>query len=199
MRKSILGIIIIMAIFCFPGMASAWFDPYGWWELEGEGDAERNFRRADLYVWGELHIQTSYRGGARYVTDYDVWVTLDSPRLNIDYWEFSAGTTFGYPIRVPDAPPTRYNPFRLPTITKDGLSYDVEFTSATSGTIWIYGYVRGQVTIDSVSFVYKADTQSFWRESGGCNTGFGVFGLTLPLFLLLRKKSRSHRLRSTPQ
>ena len=187
MRKLILGIIVV-AVFCFPAMASARFDPYGLWELEGDGYAERNFRRADLRIWGDLYIQTSYRGGAMYITDYDVWVTIDSPRLNIDFCEFSAGTTFGYPIRVPDAPPTRYNPFRLPPITKDGLTYDVEFTSTTSGTIWIYGYVGGQTKVDSISFVYKADTQSFWKESGGCNTGIGVFGLILPLFLLLRKK-----------
>ena len=174
-------------------MASAWFDPYGWWELEGEGYVERNFHISDLYVWGDLRIQTSYRGGERYVTDYDVWVTLDSPRLNINLWEFSAGATLWYPIRIPDVPPTRYNPFRLPPITKDGLTYDVEFTSATSGTIWIYGYVGGGVVVDSLSFVWKTDTYSFWDKRGGCNTGFGTFGMVLPLLLLLRKKSQKNK------
>ena len=174
-------------------MASSWFDPYGWWELEGEGYAERNFHSYDLYVWGDLQIQTSYRGRERYVTDYDVWVTLDSPRLNIYSWEFSAGTSFRYPIRIPDEPPTWHNPFRLPPITKDGLTYDVEFTSATSGTVLIYGYVGGGVVVDSLSFVWKTadtDTYSFCDKSSGCNTGIGAFGMFLPLVLLLWKKSR---------
>jgi len=187
---AVLTVMLWALIGAAPSAASAWFDPHGWWELEGEGYAERNSLRADLYVWGDLLIQTSYRGGERYVTDYDVWVTLDSPRLNINFWEFSAGITFLYPIRIPDVPPTLRNPFRLPPITKDGLTYDVEFTSATSGTIWIYGYVSGRVLVDSLSFVLKADTHPFRGKGSGCNTGIGAFGLVLPLVLLLRKKPK---------
>lgn len=189
MRKLICAVIMAV-ILCSPAVASAWFDPNGWWELEGEGVAERQFYSADLYVWGDLRIQTSFSGGALYVTDYDVWVTLDSPGVNINFREFSAGTTFSYPIKIPNTPPTRYSPFRLPPVTKNGLTYDVEFDSATTGTIWIYGYVGGTVAVDSLSFVWKTDTHSFWDESDGCNTGFGAFGLVLPLVLLLRKKSR---------
>ena len=187
MRKSILGL-IVMAIFCFPGMSSAWFDPHGGWEFEGDGEAIRNSYIYDLQVQGDLRVQTDFWGSE--VTAYDVWVTLHSPRLNIHFWEFSAGTV--HRIKVPDDPPTWNTPFRLDPITKDGLTYEVEFTSSTSGTIWIYGYVGEGVHIESLSIVLKTDRHSF-RDESGCNSGIGVFGLILPLVLLLKKKHLSRR------
>ena len=187
MRKTICAVIMVIT-FCFPGMASAWYDPHGWWEFEGEGEARWNSFIYDLYVQGDIRIQTDF--WAEEIKGYDVWVTLHSPRLGIDFWEFSAGTD--YRIKVPDGTPTWNTPFRLDPITKDGLTYDLEFDSATSGTIWIYGYVGRGVYVESLSVVFKTSKQSFWDDSSGCNSGIGVLGLILPLVLLFKKKSRKN-------
>jgi len=181
-------------LFCFPGTAFAWSELHGGWFLEGRGDAERGFQRADLDVWGELFVETRLIGGVRYVTGYDVWVTLNAPRFNINSWNYSAGVALWHPIRIPSVPPTRNRPFRLPPITSGGLVYDVEFTSATSGTIWIYGNVGGGVAIDSLNVVWIDKwIDGFWWSSSGCNAGIGVAALLLvaPAFALsLKKRTR---------
>jgi Synergist-CTERM protein sorting domain-containing protein len=173
-------------------MAFAWGDLHGWWFLEGSGYAERGNQSTDLDVWGDLYVQTRRQNGARYVTEYEIRVVLDAPRFNINAWDYSVGTILRYPIKIPDVPPTQNRPFRLPPITSDGLTYDVEFTSATSGTIWVYGYASSGVVVDSLSVLWVDEKYSFWDKGGGCNTGIGAFGMVLPLVFLLRKKSRKN-------
>ena len=188
MRKSVYAAIIVALLLCFPGAAFAWFNPDGWWLLEGDGYAERHSRRVELDSWGELFIRTD----GRYVTGYDVWVTLHAPRFNIIEWDYSVRTTLWNPVRLPAVPPTRHEPFRLPRVTHGGLTYDVELTSATSGTIWIYGQVSGGVFVNSLSDLWKEYTQEYLVPVNGCNAGLGAAALLVAaLFLAQRFRKRT--------
>ena len=185
MRKSIFAAIIGMFLLCFPATGFAEFDPYGNWFLEGGGYAEKSFLRVELNAWGELFVRTTLENGVRYVTGYDVRATLDATRLNINAWEYSASTTLQVPVRAPNANPTLNDPFELPPVTYDGLTYKVEFTSATSGTIWIYGYVDGGVEINSESIVWKEGTEKPYNSdmTSGCDAGAGAAALPLVAFV----------------
>ena len=189
MRKLICAAIIGM-FFCFPGMAFAWYDLYGRWFIEGGGYAERDFQVVDLDNWGELFILTIREGGVMYVTGYDVWVALNAPEFGINAWGRSVSVNLRYPVRIPDAPPTRDRPFRLPPITSDGLTYDVVLTSPTTGSIWIYGYVGDGVEIDSLSYVWKDDKMDKDKNKG-CNTGAEAELLLVVVVFVLTFKKRT--------
>jgi len=181
MLKSIYAATAGMFFLCFPVAAFAEFDPYGRWFLEGGGYAEKSFLRVELTDWGELYVQTKLENGIRYVTGYDVRATLDASRLNINAWKYSTSTVLQFPVRVPDADPTLDEPFELPPVTYDGLTYKVEFTSTTSGVIWIYGYIDGGIEINSVSTVWKEGTErpDIPDMTSGCNYGAGAAALFL--------------------
>jgi len=173
-------------------MAFAEFDPYGKWLLEGGGFAERSFVRVELTDWGELDVQTKLENGVRYITGYDVKVTLDASRFNINAWEYSNSETLQDPVRVPDVEPTLNEPFALPPVTYDGLTYVMEFTSTTSGTIRIYGHISGGVEINSLSAVWKEGTEKpkIPDKTSGCDAGVGiaVWPLAALIFVLVSKK-----------
>jgi len=82
--------------------------------------------------------------------------------------------------------PTLSDPFRLPPITRDGLTYEVEFTSTTSGTIRIYGHVSGGIRVDSLSALWKEGTirPDIPFMGSGCNAGFGAAVLLLAALAL---------------
>ena len=192
MRKSIFAVIIVTFLLCVPETTFAEFNPSGRWLLEGGGFAEKSFIRVELTDWGELYIQTKLENGIRYVTGYDVKVILYASRLNINAWEYSNSETFQVPVMVPDVEPTLNEPFALPPVTYDGLTYKMEFTSAASGVIWIYGYLDGGIEINSASTLWKEGTEKpkIPDKTSGCNAGLGMASLPLAalIFALASKK-----------
>jgi len=188
MCKSIYAAIIGAFFLCFPGAASAEFDPYGKWLLEGSGYAEKSFLRVELKDWGELFVHTELKNETRYVTGYDVKVTLDASKLNINAWKYEAGATLETPIAVPDVEPTMNDPFALPPVKYDDLTYVVEFLSTTSGTVRIFGYISGGVEVNSISAVWREGTEKpkIPNMTSGCNYGAGAAAmLATAMFLVM--------------
>ena len=187
MRKSIFAAVIGVFFFYSAGTAFAEFNPHGRWLLEGGGFAEKSIIRVELTAWGELYIQTVLENEARYVTGYDVEATLDATRFDINAWEYSASTTLQTPVVVPEAEHTLDDPFELPPVTYDGLTYKVTFTSATSGTIRIYGYIDNGIEINSISAIWKEGTEKpdIPDMTSGCDAGFGAVTLLLITFCLV--------------
>jgi hypothetical protein len=187
MRKSIIAAFIVILL-SMPETAFAEFDPYGRWLLDGGGYAEKSFVRVELSANGELFVRTELEDGVRYVTGCDVTATLDASRFNINAWKYSSSTDLQHPVMVPEANPTLNEPFELPPVTYDGLTYEVTFTSASSGTIRIYGRVDAGVDINSTSVVWKEGTERprVKDASSGCDTGGGAAALLLAAFVIVR-------------
>jgi hypothetical protein len=193
-RFWILGIVVLLAT---SGTAFAEYDISGWWLLEGSGYAEKSFVRAELTDSGTLDIKTHVENGVRYVLGYTLDLRLDASRFNINAWKHSKVVLLDTPVPLPELNPTTNEPFELPLITVDGLTYEVTFTTATSGTVKIYGYIDidvvGNVNINSISAIWKSGTQKpdISDMSSGCNGGISwMTWLLPPLLMTLRKKAR---------
>ena len=186
MRRSILAAIIW--IFINSATAFAEFNPYGKWYFEGGGFAEKLFVRVELNAWGELHIRTTLESGDRYLTGYDIDATIDATRFDINAWEYSTDTTLEYPVPVPEVNPTLNNPFKLPKVTYEGLTYEVELTSAASGIVKIYGYLSGGIEVDSKSALWKSGTKKpdIPDMTSGCDAFCGAASLLLAALVLAR-------------
>ena len=192
MRKSIYAAIIAMLFLHFPGAAFAEFDPFGRWRFEGGGYAEKGFVRARLNAEGVLDVETTLIGGDIHVTGYRVKANLDVTRFDINVWKDSGGGDLPFPVKAPYLNPTMNEPFKLPPITYDGLTYEVEFTSVNSGTLKIYGVldvdVVGDVTGDSASTLWREGTKKpdIPDMTSGCNAGLGAMALLLVALVLAR-------------
>lgn len=196
MRRILMVMLTLMLVLGASGPLFAEYDISGRWLLEGGGYAEKGVLRVELEDEGHLDVHTSTESGDQYLTGYTVKVTLDASKLGINAWEYSDTVTLPRPVRIPELDPTTNEPFELPAVTVDGLTYKVTFTSTTSGTVEIYGSldmdVVGTVNIDSMSAIWKEGTEKPDIEdmSSGCNAGFSVVGL-LALFSLAGLKRRS--------
>jgi hypothetical protein len=101
------------------------------------------------------------------------------------------------PVAVPELNPTTNAPFKLPQVTVDGLTYEITFTTKTSGTVRIYGYIDvdvvGQIEINSVSTIWKngTDKPDVSDMTSGCSGGISWTASLLPaLWMILRQRGR---------
>ena len=170
------------------------YDISGRWLLEGGGYAEKGVVRAQLTVEGDVVIQTKTENEVQYLTGYTVWARLDASRLNIKAWDYSDTVVFDSPIEIPELRPTTNQPFELPPVRIDDLTYQVTFTSTTSGTIEIYGDLNvdyvGTVEVNSESAIWKEGTArpDIPDESSGCNAGVGFSSMALLALLAKRRR-----------
>jgi len=190
MRKLIF--VAVIAMFLCTGTAFAGFNPIGDWLFEGGGYAEKSFVRARLNARGELEVTTVVMDGKEYVTGYRVRANLYVSQFGFNVWKDSGGGDLRNPVPLPYLNPTMNNPFRLPRVTHEGLTYEVVFTSATSGTIRIYGYLDvdfvGNVEGDSASILWRKGSKKpdIPDMTSGCNAGFAAVTLLLFAFIFAR-------------
>ena len=183
-------LLAVVVLLVTPGAALAEYDIGGWWLLEGSGYAEKGFVRAELTDSGTLNIQTQTEDGVRYVLGYSLDLRLDASRLNINAWKYSKIVLLDVPVPLPELNPTTNNPFELPPVTVDGLTYEVTFTSTTSGTVKLYGYldidVVGNIGVDSISAIWKSGTAKpdIDDMTSGCNWGVPWAASLLPLLAM---------------
>ncbi|MDR2179416.1 MAG: hypothetical protein LBP21_03825 [Synergistaceae bacterium] len=198
MRKfGVLACFAVVALLLTPGAVFAEYDISGWWLLEGSGYAEKNFLRTELTDTGRLDIQTKTEDGVQYVLGYSVDLRLDASRLNINTWDYSKIVLLDVPVPIPELNPTTNEPFELPRVTADGLTYEMTFTTATSGTVRIYGYIDvdvvGSVEINSISTIWKYGTEQpdVSDMTSGCDVGLGFFATGIATLAYLYRKGRS--------
>jgi hypothetical protein len=178
------------------GSVSVDYDVGGQWLIEGGGFAEKGFVRAEMTLDGTLDIQTQAESGDQYVQGFTLAMRLDATRLNINTWKYSKAAALKVPVKLPELRPTTNEPFELPAVPVDDLTVEVTFTSTTSGTVKINGYIDvdvvGQTEIQSESAIWKEGTPKpdIPDRTSGCN---GVFGggygaiLAVLLWAMLRK------------
>jgi hypothetical protein len=192
MRKRT-ALIAAAALLLFATTAFADYDISGRWLLEGGGFAEKGVLRVELTDEGVLDIRTQLEDEVRHVAGYNVRLRLDASKLGISAWEYSKAMDLTPSIPIPDLNPTVNDPFKLPPVTIDGLTYEVTFTSITSGTVKIYGNldvdVAGKVEIDSVSAIWKEGTEKpdIPDMSSGCNSGIVWMALIFGFFPAVSK------------
>ena len=173
----------------------AW-DVSGKWLTEGVGFAEKSFVRVSMNLEGDARLYTAQRGDVWCITSYDMDLTLHASKLGISAWKGHVEETLHDWIPLPEVNPSTNNPFQLPAVTtKDGLTCQITFTSATSGTVAI----NGTVDMGSVGNVEIASDTAIWKEgtakpdideskSSGCRVlPRGLFALLAALpFLFFR-------------
>lgn len=199
MRKTVTGLLLIVVLLSLAGAAFAAYDMTGRWLIEGSGYAEKGAVRVALKDEGTLDIHTKTEGRVQYITGYALKIRLNASKLGINAWENSSTITFQTPIQVPSHNPTSNAPFDLPTIKVDRMTYKIRFTSTTSGTAKIYGFMDidnvGTVEINSDNIVWKQGSPKpiIDDNMNGCNVGVSLLGLLMgtPLFVLMRRKQKN--------
>ena len=147
MRKTIFSIIAVILLLA-EKTAYADYDISGRWLLEGGGFAEKSALRVELTDEGFLDIQTQIEGDVRYVLGYSVGLWLNASKIGVNAWEYHKKVDLEFPIPMPSLDPTMSEPFELPPVTVDRLTYEVTFTSLLSGTVKIYGHLDIDVVGD---------------------------------------------------
>ena len=199
MRKVTTCLLLVFLVFVLAvGSArSEDYDISGYWHLRGNGYAEKGVLRVELSDNGSLYLNTSMdEGGGRLLTGYTLEVYLDASKLDINAWKFENEETFRTPVSLPELRPTNNNPFELPAVTVDGLTYKITLTSTTSGVVDIYGDIDldvvGNVEINSQSKIWKDGTPEPDIEdlSSGCNVGWTSFFVLSSVLVSIAKRKK---------
>lgn len=190
-----LGLSLAVVLLALPA-AAAW-DAAGRWLIEGTGYGEKSPVRLRLALDGYMDLKTVTSGDARFVTGYDLNMRLDTSRAGVKTWTEEIHKTLPVPVPLPSLAPTVNEPFKLPDFRADGLTYAVTLTSATSGTVDIYGTidldVLGRTEVNSKSAVWKDGTKRPDLDDdlkSGCSAGtpFLALALLAPLAGVLRRR-----------
>ncbi|MDR3331943.1 MAG: hypothetical protein LBT08_04880 [Synergistaceae bacterium] len=157
----------------------------GNWLTNGGGFAEKGILRIGLSNNGRLTMRSYMDGDREIITGYYMQGELQATGFNIRAWEQSDNHDYGIPIPLDDFNPSMSDPFSLPPITVDKLTYTVVFNDVNSGTIRLRGYVD----IDGVGECEVNADNAIWREGtprpsvpdteSGCNAGFSAGALAI--------------------
>lgn len=190
------------------------YDLAGLWHIDGGGFAKKDFVKASLELTGEMQLETRtlrelssdinqivsdevkiniesldkyiFDSSMKALTSYNIDMELTVTELEIRALKEYLPNGIKIPVLLPDKVPSGGYNLKLPPVTYGKLTYQVTFTSATSGIIIISGYIDvdivGECEIYSETDIWKdSSTRSGNSGSakGGCNVGFTC------LFLLL--------------
>lgn len=190
-----LALSLAVALLALPA-AAAW-DAGGRWLIKGTGYGEKSSVRLRLALNGYMDIKTATSGDVRFMTGYDLNMRLDTSQVGVKTWTEEIHETLRVPVLLPSLDPTVNEPFRLPAVRAEGLTYVVTLTSATSGTVDIYGTidldVLGRTEVNSKSAVWKEGTSRPDLDEdleSGCSAGTPFLALVLlvPLAGVLRRR-----------
>lgn len=179
---------LLLLVFAVPAQASD-YRIGGTWLTEGGGFIEKGIARVALTDSGWLKVITTYEDGVETITGYEVYGKLDASRLDINAWSYRNDITLGTPIPVKDFNPSMSEPFKLPPITVDELTYTLELTSVNSGTLKLRGYVDidvvGRCEVNADNAIWKEGTPKpdIPDSESGCNAGAALPAMTLLLGL----------------
>ncbi len=209
MKKLLLMMLLTVAV------AAEAYELSGTWNIYGTGFVEKSFVRISLKLSGEMELFTCKVSELssdvlqilsndtvtvinRYDVDqdlsclraYDINLrvyALDKSGFDVKIWDDNIPNGIRLPIVYPEFEATLNNPFTLPSITQNGLTYTVSFTSETSGKLRVQGYIDttiGDIELNSDAAIWKYGTVQPSTESetkSGCNMGMGIIALMMLL------------------
>ncbi|MBQ7169256.1 MAG: hypothetical protein IJR63_05075 [Synergistaceae bacterium] len=211
MKKAFLLLLLMMTAVTAEG-----YEISGTWNIYGTGFVEKSFVRISLELRGGMELSTCKVSELSYdiievlsndtvtvmrredvdqnldcLNGYEIDLRLyafDKTGLDIKIWDDNLPNGIRIPIVFPDFTPTVNNPFVLPAVIHNGISYQVSFTSETSGKVRIRGYFDtdyvGDIEINSDCAIWKSGTArpvTDSETSSGCDSGAGVFALMILL------------------
>lgn len=211
MKKVFIQFIALMLL-CSLSAADE-YDEYilpGPWHIKGQGFGERVPIRLQLNLTGNMNITTSalkdisndtyIRSGDQTVninqldedmkalTGYDLYMRLNLTGAGFKAWDEQFPNGIRVPVLLPNMRPTVNDPFELPPVTVDDITYRVTFTSPTQGKVRINGYtdvdVVGTCEINADCAIWRDGYPEPELESetdSGCNAGAGIYALSVLL------------------
>ena len=186
----------------------------GKWNIDGQGYGEKEFVRLELGLEGNMNLRTQkveeideeitellmgtekvtrvlVDKDFKALTSYDVNLKLTLTGAEIKVLSEHIPNGIKIPAVLPEIEPTVNDPFVLPTITQDKISYTLRFTSNSSGVLRVHGYVDvdvvGECEIKADCRVWRDGAQAPEFSSGtssGCNSGIRLEFFALVLILL---------------
>ncbi|MBQ9419155.1 MAG: hypothetical protein IJU31_02130 [Synergistaceae bacterium] len=216
MKKIFLA--MLMMLMAFSANASTYTDTVipGKWNIYGTSFVEKNFVRVSFKLEGEMNQATEFlknisadidkiiednQEKTRNVINPDRKVlnecainlriyALDKSGFDIRVWKGEISNAVEIPVLLPEMNPTIGKPFVLPSVTYEGLTLTVTFTSEKAGKLRVQGYVDvdsvGSCEINADCTIWKDGTQMPSTEEetkSGCNAGTGIFSLIALLIL----------------
>ena len=215
MKKIFVALFLVLLLFANPSICAEDYDISGLWHIKGTGFAEKSFVRSSLNLEGNLSIQiesvndisddiTTLVSGEeeinfiensndildsnsrKLITSYDINLKVTATELDIKAWQDHLENGIRIPVLLPHATPTNNNPYVLPAVTYDGLTYQITITSVTSGTVRIKGYVDldiiGSTELNSDCAIWKdgsPEPSTAEESKSGCNFGFNYLCLAV--------------------
>ena len=224
--KNIAAVLVLMLIMCLPVAADEYDEAVipGLWHIKGQGFGEYSPIRLQLKITGDMQITTAklselsadnqyIKSGdetiqldiekypeladMKALTGYEVYMSLELTGAGFKAWDEDFPNGIRIPVLLPNLRPTVNEPFVLPSITHDNITYRVSFTSPTSGKVRINGYTD----VDYIgSCEINADC-AIWRDGypepeldeetkSGCNSGISALMLLL-VFIGVNKLVRN--------
>ena len=209
MKKLLLLILLTVTV------AAEAYELSGSWNVYGTGFVEKSFVRISLKLAGEMELSSckvsEIDGDVlqilsndtvtvinRYDVDqnlsclngYDINLrvyALDKSGIDVKIWDDNIPNGIRLPIVYPEFEATLNDPFTLPSVTQNGLTYTVSFTSENAGKLRVTGYIDttiGDIELNSDATIWKNGTPQPSTESetkSGCNSGMGIFALMMML------------------
>ena len=195
----------------------------GLWYIKGQGFGEYSPIRLQLSLNGNIDIETSslkdistdayIKSGDEVVpldlenspyldedmkalTGYKMYLRLNLTGAGFKAWDEDFPNGIRVPVLLPNMRPSVDDPFVLPAVTYDNLTYQVSFTSPTSGKVRITGYTD----VDNIGRCEINADCAIWRDGypepelesetkSGCNSGMSALML-LAVFMGVRKLVR---------
>lgn len=197
MRRLLLVCTILAAVLAAGTASAAQYHLGGGtrWLTEGEGYAQKgSFVRVSVENSGWFKFDSYISGDVEVLRGYSFYAELDLTELNIGAWSHGGTYVYDTPYVVPaDFSPTVNDPFELPPIKVDGLTYHFKLTSEASGSITIGGTldvdVVGELLVSSFNGLAKEGYEIPWVDSkSGCSVGAAACAI-VALAVLRRRRS----------
>ena len=223
--RNFAAVLALMLLVCLPVTADEYDETIlpGLWHIKGQGFGEYSPVRLKLKLTGDMDVTTAklseisadnqyIKSGdetilldlqnnpeladMKALTGYDIYMRLELTGAGFKAWDEDFPNGIRIPVLLPNMRPSVDDPFVLPGITYDNLTYKLSFTSPTSGKIRINGYTD----VDNIgSCEINADC-AIWRDgypepsleeetSSGCDSGFNA--LMLLVLMGVRKLVRN--------
>ena len=224
--KNIASVLVLILVACLPVAADEYDETIlpGLWHIKGQGYGEYSPIRLKLSLTGNMNIATSklseisadnlyIKSGDETVsldlenhpeladmkalTSYDIYMRLELTGAGFKAWEENFPNGIRIPVLLPNLRPTVNEPFVLPGISNENITYQVSFTSPTSGKVRIHGYtdvdVLGTCEINADCAIWRdgyPEPELDSETDSGCNSGMSVLMLLL-VFMGVRKLVRN--------
>ena len=204
---------LMLLFMLFTVSAAEGYEFSGLWNIYGTGFVEKSFVRISLGLSGEMELSTckvselsddvvkvlsndtvtilnrnELAKDLNCLRAYDINLrvyALDNSGLDVKIWDDNIPNGLRIPIVYPEFEATLNDPFTLPSITQNGLTYTVSFTSETAGKLRVQGYIDtsiGDIELNSDGTIWKEGTSRPSTESetkSGCNMGMGILMMLL--------------------